>query len=84
MLGVAPQLGRALRPADDRAGAENVLVITHALWQRRYGGSRDVLGRRLTIGDQPFTIVGVMPPDVRVPARRRGLDDARGRMPRSR
>ncbi len=67
VLGVAPQLGRTLEPADDRAGAANVLVISHALWQRRYGGSRDVLGRRLTIGDQAFTIVGVMPPDVEYP-----------------
>jgi predicted permease len=67
VLGVAPLLGRALVRADDVAGAENVLVITYALWQRRYGGSRDVTGRRLTIGDQPFTIVGVMPPDVAYP-----------------
>lgn len=67
VLGVEPVLGRTLRRADDVAGAENVLVITHALWQRRYGGSRDVIGRRLTIGDRPFTIVGVMPPDVAYP-----------------
>jgi predicted permease len=67
VLGVAPQLGRRLESADDRAGAANVLVISHALWQRRYGGSGDALGRRLTIGDQAFTIVGVMPPDVEYP-----------------
>ena len=67
VLGVGPELGRALSPADDRTGAQNVLVITHALWQRRYGGSRDVLGRRLQIGDQSFTIVGVMPPDIGYP-----------------
>ena len=51
-LGVAPILGRALRRADDVTGAENVLVISHALWQRRYGGSRDVIGRRLTVSEQ--------------------------------
>src|SRR5438552_18846676 len=67
VLGVEPLLGRALRRADDVTGAENVLVITHALWQRRYGGSRDVIGRRLMIGEQPFTIVGVMPPDFAYP-----------------
>ena len=44
-----------------------MLVITHALWQRRYSGSHDVLGRRLQIGDQSFTIVGVMPRDVAYP-----------------
>jgi putative ABC transport system permease protein len=67
VLGVGPLLGRSLSPADDRPGAPNVLVITHALWQRRYGGSQDALGRRLQIGDQSFTIVGVMPPDVGYP-----------------
>lgn len=67
VVGVAPVLGRALRPADDVAGAENALVISHGLWRGRYGGSRDALGRRLVIGSQPFTIVGVMPPDFDYP-----------------
>ena len=67
VLGVEPLLGRALHSSDDVIGAENVLVITHALWQRRYGGSPDAIGRRLMIGDQPFTIVGVMPPDFAYP-----------------
>jgi predicted permease len=67
MLGVEPILGRALRRADDVVGAENVLVITHGLWQRRYGGSRDVIGRRVIVSERPFTIVGVMPPQVECP-----------------
>jgi predicted permease len=67
VLGVAPLLGRALRFSDDMSGAENVLVISHALWLRRYGGSRDAIGRRLVIGEQQFTIVGVMPPDLDYP-----------------
>jgi len=67
VLGVEPILGRALRPTDNLAGAENVLVITHGLWQLRYGGSRDVIGRRVIAGERPFTIVGVMPPDVECP-----------------
>ena len=67
VVGVEPVLGRALRTADDMAGAERALVISHGLWQRRYGGSHDAIGRRLTIGEQPFTIVGVMPPDFEYP-----------------
>ncbi len=69
VLGVEPLLGRALGPADDVAGAEHVLVLTHAFWQARFGGAREVLGRRVSIGGQPFTIVGVMPRDVEHPRR---------------
>jgi predicted permease len=69
VLGVAPLLGRTLAPQDDVAGAENVLVLTHALWQARFGESPDVLGRRVSVGGQPFTIVGIMPGDVEHPRR---------------
>lgn len=61
VLGVLPVLGRTLTPEDDVEGAENVLAISHGLWQRRYAGSADVIGRRVTLDDLPFTIVGVMP-----------------------
>jgi putative ABC transport system permease protein len=67
VLGVDALLGRALTRADSVEGAENVLVISHGLWTRRYARSRDVIGRRVTLGDQRFTIVGVMPPDVDYP-----------------
>jgi putative ABC transport system permease protein len=71
VLGLRALLGRTLNPSDDTVGSERVLVITHGLWQRRYGGAADVIGRRLTISDQRFVIVGVMPPDVEYP---RGVD----------
>jgi predicted permease len=67
VLGVEPILGRALTRADDVEGVERVLVISHGLWQRRYGGRRDVIGRRLTLDELSFTIVGVMPPDLDYP-----------------
>jgi putative ABC transport system permease protein len=67
VLGVEPILGRSLTRADNVDGAERVLVISHGLWQRSYGGSSDVLGRRVTIQRQPFTIVGVMPRDLEYP-----------------
>lgn len=68
VLGVRPILGRSLTPADDVEGAENVLVISHGLWQRRYAGSRAAIGRRVMLSEQPFTIVGVMPPDIDYPS----------------
>ena len=67
VLGVRPFLGRALNRGDDSAGAEHVLVLTHGFWQRRYGGAVDVIGRRVTLSDRRFTIVGVMPPDIEYP-----------------
>ncbi len=69
VLGVEPLLGRALRPEDDAKGAENVLVLGHTFWQARFGGAPDVLGRRVSVGGQWFTIVGVMPRDVEHPRR---------------
>jgi putative ABC transport system permease protein len=68
VLGVGAALGRTLRPADDVDGAEPAAVISHGLWQRRFGGARDVVGRAVTLGDRRVAIVGVMPPDVDVPA----------------
>jgi putative ABC transport system permease protein len=67
VLGVDPVIGRSLEARDGVTGAENVLVITHGLWQRRYGGSPPAIGRRMIIGERPFTVVGVMPPDVEFP-----------------
>jgi predicted permease len=67
VLGVEPVVGRALTRADDVEGAENVLVIGHGLWRRRYAGSPHIVGRRVTVGEQRFTIVGVMPADVDYP-----------------
>ena len=67
VLGAAPILGRVLTPDDDRSGADGAVVIAHRLWQQRYGGEPAVVGRRLTIAERPYTIVGVMPPDIEYP-----------------
>jgi putative ABC transport system permease protein len=68
VLGVQSILGRILAVEDDHDGAERVIVISSAYWQRRYGGTREVVGRRVAIGEQAFTIVGVMPPDLDFPS----------------
>jgi len=67
VIGIDAILGRTLNRADDVTGAENVVVISNGLWQRRYGRSPDAIGRRLIIDQQPFTIVGVAPPDFAIP-----------------
>ena len=68
VLAVQPLLGRTLKPEDDREGAEHVVVLSRGLWQRRYGGSPGVIGRRVRIDDQAFTIAGVIPSDLDFPA----------------
>ena len=62
MLGVRPTLGRFFTAQEDRTSrAEHVTVIGYGLWQRMYGGDRGVIGRTVTLGDAPYTIVGVTP-----------------------
>jgi predicted permease len=67
VLGAQPIVGRAFTRGDDKEGTENVIVISNGYWLRRYGGSPDVIGRDLVIEEQPFRIVGVMPPDLDYP-----------------
>jgi putative ABC transport system permease protein len=69
VLGARAAIGRALTIDDDVSGAEPVVVISNGLWQRRYGSTRDILGRRLQIDERAFTIVGVMPPGIDYPRR---------------
>ncbi|MGE6761344.1 ABC transporter permease [Corallococcus interemptor] len=69
VLGPRVQLGRALQAGDDVPGAPQVAVLSHALWQRRFGGSPDVLGRTLNLGGPlPWTVVGVMAPGFDFPS----------------
>ena len=62
VLGVRATRGRVFGPDDDQVpGAAPVLVISHNVWQRRFGGSDDVIGRTVPINGTPFTIIGVAP-----------------------
>jgi putative ABC transport system permease protein len=62
LLGVDTPLGRTFDAAEDRPGAPPVAVISHQLWQRRFGGDAGVTGKVITLDGTPFTIVGVAPP----------------------
>jgi putative ABC transport system permease protein len=61
LLGVRPLLGRTLSEEDDRPDAPLVAVLSHRLWQRRFGADRSVIGRLVQLNDRPVEIVGVMP-----------------------
>ncbi len=65
VLGVAPELGRTFVIEEDRPGANQVVVISHELWQRRFGGDRSVVGRKLTLNGSAHTVLGVLPRDFR-------------------
>ena len=60
VLGAKPLLGRVFTEDEDARGAR-VVVISYGLWQRRFGGSRDVLGRKIILNDNPYEVIGVMP-----------------------
>jgi predicted permease len=65
ILGVSPVLGRSFRAGEDRAGGDNVVVISDSLWQRRFARDRAVLGRTLMLDGKDYTVVGVLAPGFR-------------------
>jgi putative ABC transport system permease protein len=67
-LGVSPMIGRAFTGSDDADGAPGTMILGYGLWQTQFGGDPAVLGRKVLLSDEPFTIIGVMAPDFRYPA----------------
>ncbi len=68
-LGVAPLIGRSFLPEETIEGKHRVVVIGHSLWQRRYGGDANLVGRALILDGASYTVVGVMPADFYFPNR---------------
>jgi putative ABC transport system permease protein len=62
LLGVSAERGRIFQPEDGHAGAARVAVISHEFWQQRLGGDPNLIGKTLTLSDEPVTLIGVMPP----------------------
>jgi predicted permease len=69
MLRVQPALGRLFTPADDRDGAPGTVLLSHGLWQSRFGGEAGVLGRRVLLDGTPHVVIGVMPRGFHFPGR---------------
>ncbi|MGA9769123.1 MAG: ABC transporter permease [Blastocatellia bacterium] len=63
VLGVAPAMGRDFLPEENEPGAIPVVIMSHALWQRRYGADPDLIGKTINVNDKDFTIIGILPPD---------------------
>jgi len=60
-LGVVPMLGRDFYAGEDRPGASRTAILSYASWQRRFGGNRDTIGKTVSLGGNPYVIVGVLP-----------------------
>lgn len=71
MLGAQPALGRALNEADDQVNAPKVVVLSDHLWRQRFGADPNLIGQTITLNQQGFTVIGVMPAEFDFP---KGVD----------
>jgi len=67
VFGIAPQFGRLFIPADEQAGHQSVVVISHALWQRRFNSDPKLVGQAITLDGQSYTVVGIAPAGFQYP-----------------
>jgi putative ABC transport system permease protein len=65
VLGVKPTYGRIFSEADDEPERERPIILSHNLWQRRFGADPSLVGKPITIEEQSYTVVGILPPDFR-------------------
>lgn len=61
-LGVEPEIGRFFSASEDSPQGAATVVLTHSLWERRYGGDRDIVGKTIQLNSHPYTVIGVLPP----------------------
>jgi putative ABC transport system permease protein len=74
MLAVEPLLGRTFLPEEEQPGRDQVVLISHGLWERRFGADPRLVGQTITINDRPFTVIGILPRDFNLFASRRAYD----------
>jgi len=67
-LGAQPLLGRVITEDDDRRGGPFVVVLSHAIWQRHFGGDPGIVGKSVMLSGNSYTVTGVTPPDFKVPS----------------
>src|SRR5215211_7866279 len=68
-LGRQPSLGRAFSEAEATPGNDTRIILTHGLWQSRFGGDQSIVGRDIRINGEAFKVIGVLPRDFELPGR---------------
>jgi putative ABC transport system permease protein len=68
ILGARPDLGRTFYPGEDVPGQDNFVILSHALWEQRFGSDASILGRSIDLGGESRQVVGVMPAEFRFPS----------------
>lgn len=68
VMGIEPILGRRYTPAHEQVGQDAVVLLSHGLWQTKYGDDPGVIGRTIVLNGVAHEILGVMPPELRVPS----------------
>ena len=68
VLGVQPRLGRSFTPEEDKPGGARAVILSDVFWRRRFGADPNVLGRTLTLNNDLYTVIGVMPKEFVLPA----------------
>lgn len=66
LLGINAAHGRTFAPEDDQPGQDKVVCMSYSLWQRRFGSDPGIIGQKITVEGEPFTVVGVLPPEFRM------------------
>jgi putative ABC transport system permease protein len=67
LLGREPVMGRGFRPEEDQPGAANVVVLSHEFWKRRFGSDQGIIGKPISLNEESYTVIGVMPADFKFP-----------------
>ncbi|MBI4472899.1 MAG: ABC transporter permease, partial [Acidobacteria bacterium] len=66
ILGVEPFMGRTFNADEDKPGGRAVIILSHSTWQRRHGGDRGIIGKKVILGGEPLEVIGVMPAGFRL------------------
>jgi putative ABC transport system permease protein len=69
VMRVVPAIGRAFTVEEDQPGHDNVMILSYGLWQRRFGGDKNIIGKSVQMSGATRTVIGVMPPDFSFPSK---------------